>query len=213
MVSRSAQIPWRTNNWQRGVLCGYRRIVKRWIIAAASAFVVGALLSGCGRSGDSAVSTASGTEISSIGISVFAPADRPTLPTVSGATVDGGYLDLATFRGRVVVLNAWASWCVPCKEELPVFVGLASSFQEVAFVGLDVKDQPDEARAMISTYQIPYPSIVDRGASILLTIPTVPPEAVPSTVIIDKQGRVAARVIGAVKPGMLEPVLTALLGE
>jgi hypothetical protein len=66
---------------------------------------------------------------------------------------------------------------------------------------------------MISTYQIPYSSIVDRGASILLTIPTVPPEAVPSTVISDKQGRVAARVIGAVKPGMLEPVLTALLEE
>jgi hypothetical protein len=66
---------------------------------------------------------------------------------------------------------------------------------------------------MISTYEIPYPSIVDRGASILLTIPTVPPEAVPSTVVIDRQGRVAARVIGTVKAGMLEPVLAAVSAE
>ncbi len=185
--------------------------MNRRIILIASVLVLGGVLAGCGRG--SAATTASGTAISGIGVSVFAPDDRPTLPTVSGATVEGGYLDLASLRGRVVVLNAWASWCEPCKEELPLFVDLANTFDEVVFVGLDVKDQPDEARAMISTYGIPYPSIVDRSASILLTIPTVPPEAVPSTVVIDKQGRVAARVIGAVKPGMLEPVLTALLEE
>ena len=132
---------------------------------------------------------------------------------MSGVTVDGGYLDLSSLRGKVVVLNAWASWCEPCKEELPVLVALANAHPEVDFVGLDVKDQPDEANAMISTYEIPYPSIVDRGASILLTIPTVPPEAVPSTVVIDRQGRVAARVIGTVKAGMLEPVLAAIAAE
>ena len=187
--------------------------MNRRLIVAAGVLVLGGVLAGCGRSGGEAVTTASGTDISTLGLSVFAPSDRPELPTVSGVTVDGGYLDLSSLRGKVVVLNAWASWCEPCKEELPVLVSLATAQRDVVFVGLDVKDQPDEANAMITKYAIPYPSIVDRGASILLTIPTVPPEAVPSTVVIDKQGRVAARVIGTVKPGMLEPVLAAIAAE
>jgi len=187
--------------------------VNRRLTVAAGVLLLAGLLAGCGRSGGETLTTASGTEISTLGLSVFAPEDRPELPVVSGVTVDGGYLDLSSLRGKVVVLNAWASWCEPCKEELPVLVALANAHPEVVFVGLDVKDQPDEANAMTSTYEIPYPSIVDRGASILLTIPTVPPEAVPSTVVIDTQGRVAARVIGTVKPGMLEPVLAAIAAE
>ena len=188
--------------------------MKRRIILVAGVLVLGGVLAGCGRSGDSTATTASGTGISGIGVSVFAPDERPDLPVVSGLTVDGGYLDLDTFRGQVVVLNSWASWCEPCKEELPILVELANALEgEAVFVGLDVKDQPDDARAMISTYGIPYPSIVDRSASILLTIPTVPPEAVPTTVVIDKQGRVAARVIGAVRAGMLESVVAAIRAE
>ena len=187
--------------------------MNRRLTAAAGVLLLMGLLAGCGRSGGDTVTTASGTEISTLGLSVFAPGDRPELPVVSGVTVDGGYLDLSSLRGKVVVLNAWASWCEPCKDELPVLVALANAHPEVVFVGLDVKDQPDEANVMISTYAIPYLSIVDRGASILLTIPTVPPEAVPSTVVIDRQGRVAARVIGTVKAGMLEPVLAAIAAE
>ena len=98
---------------------------------------------------------------------------------------------------------------------MPVLVGVAKSSdpKSVSFVGLDVNDTVDAANAMVEKFGIPYPSIVDKGARLLAHVPGVPPEAIPSTVVLDRQGRVAARVIGTVKPGMLEPVIAELQAE
>ena len=117
------------------------------------------------------------------------------------------------------MLNAWASWCEPCKTELPVLVAEAKAAKaahasSIAFVGLDVNDtEPGAADQMVARFDVSYPSIVDDGAKLLARIPGVPPEAIPSTVVIDRQGRVAARVIGEVKPGMLAPLLAELSAE
>lgn len=195
------------------------------LVAAAAALV---LVTGCsllpdlprparttgGESSPSAAAPPAGASGDALGLTRFAPADRAPLPALAGTALDGRRLDLASLRGKVVVLNAWASWCEPCRDELPVLSALSdSAVPDVAFVGLDVNDRPDGAKALASAAGIAYPSLVDDGGALLGRVPGVPPTAIPSTVVLDREGRVAARVIGVVHAGMLEPVLAALVAE
>ena len=144
----------------------------------------------------------------------FAPADRELAPSISGTTLDGQPLDLDDYRGTVVVLNSWASWCGPCRDEVPAFVDLAGSGDaDVAVVGLNVDDDPAAARAFVDEFAMPYPSIVDAAGTILPTIPGVPPAALPSTVIVDAQGRIAARIIGAVDGAALGDLVASIGAE
>jgi thiol-disulfide isomerase/thioredoxin len=150
-----------------------------------------------------------------VGVESISTDEREPLPRIAGSTLDGGTLDLADLRGRVVVLNSWASWCEPCREEVPSFVDLdeRSDPDKVAVVGLDVNDQSAAADAFASELGIQYPSIVDPDGSLLRTIPGVPPSSLPSTVILDPQGRVAVRVIGATDPVELAGLVEALVQE
>ena len=185
--------------------------MRRRLAAALLGLVALGVLAGCGRQASPATD---GAQAEGIGLTEFAPSERADAPALAGITVGGGYVDLSSLRGKVVVLNAWASWCEPCKEELPVLAGLAASAgPDIAFVGLDVNDKGEEAIAMAARYGVKYDSIVDRDGRLLATVPGVPPGAIPSTVVIDKQGRIAARVIGSVKPSMLEPVLQRLSAQ
>lgn len=149
-----------------------------------------------------------------IGLTRYPVGERKPAPDIRGTTLAGTPYALADQRGTVVVLNSWASWCEPCKDELPLLVQEhATAPAGVTFVGLNVNDTVSSAQAMVQRYGVTWPSVVDNGARLLATIPGVPPGAVPSTVVIDKQGRIAARVIGRVKPGMLAPVLAELTAE
>ena len=132
-----------------------------------------------------------------VGTESISAGERGPALELSGPTLDGGRVDLVDLRGRVVVLNSWASWCEPCRDEVPAFVSLASSSADVAVVGLNVTDDAPAARAFAAEFGIPYPSIADPDGALLRTIPGVPPSSLPSTVILDRQGRVAARIIGA----------------
>lgn len=133
-----------------------------------------------------------------VGATAIAAAEREAMPAISGPTLSGSSLDLASLRGRVVVLNSWASWCGPCGDEAPQIAAFraAADPDAVEVVGLDVNDRPGDARDFVDRYAIDYPSIVDSDGSLLATIPGVPPAALPSTVVIDAQGRIAGRVIG-----------------
>jgi thiol-disulfide isomerase/thioredoxin len=137
------------------------------------------------------------------------------MPVVSGPTTAGGSLDLSDLHGRVVVLNSWASWCAPCRDEVPVFVALATAAdpQDLAVVGLDVSDSPDAAAAFESELGMGYPSIVDPEGTILATIPGVPPTAIPSTVVVDRQGRIAARIIGGADEQELSRIVESVVSE
>jgi thiol-disulfide isomerase/thioredoxin len=150
-----------------------------------------------------------------VGTSTFAPDEREPMPPISGTTLDGRPLDLADSLGRVVVLNAWASWCGPCQDEIPALVALAASLDpaQAEVVGLNVSDDVAAATAFASTYGVPYPSIEDAKGTILPTIPGVPPAALPSTVVIDRQGRIAARVIGAADEVELRRIVTSVTSE
>ena len=183
----------------------HRMTLKARVLAALAVVLVA--LAGCASTPDSSDSP--------FGLTRYSGDERVPIGTVSGPTLTGGSLNLSSLRGKVVVLNAWASWCEPCKEELPALnaAAVASDPEQVAFVGLDVSDTASAAQAMVQRLGVTYPSIQDPEGSLLAQIPGVPPEAVPSTVVLDRQGRVAARVIGTVKPGMLEPVLAELIAE
>ncbi|CAB5011737.1 unannotated protein [freshwater metagenome] len=137
------------------------------------------------------------------------------MPPIAGATLSGAQLDLATLAGSVVVLNSWASWCAPCIEETPELIAasLRTASSDVVFVGLNVKDEPTKARKFVEQLQIPYDSIMDPEGALLATLPEVPPGALPSTLVIDRTGRVAVRIIGQVPPGELAGILEAVSAE
>ena len=139
---------------------------------------------------------------------------RQQAPEVEGRTLDGGTWRLSDHRGEVVVLNVWASWCAPCRAEAPELQEVWEEFdgRGVQFVGLDTRDSDAAALAFIETYGITYPNVIDRDGQLqLLFADTLPPQAIPSTIVIDPQGRVAGRALGRVSAsalrGLIEPLL------
>ncbi len=174
-------------------------------VKVAGIALIAIALVGCGRE-------PVGARVSeNVGVTEFSTFDRVTMPTMQGVTLNGTQLSLASLHGKVVVLNNWASWCLPCNDEAPILVSASknSNKAQVAFVGLDVSDQDASAKEFVSLYKVPYPSIVDRTGEKLRTEPGVPPGALPSTLIIDRDGNVAVRIVGAVK----EPEFTNLINK
>ncbi|MBB4913180.1 TlpA family protein disulfide reductase [Streptosporangium saharense] len=149
-------------------------------------------------------------------IVVFEAADRKPAPAVEGETLDGATASLGAHKGKVVVLNFWAAWCAPCRAEAPVLKDIAAKTKAagVEFLGIDFKDRKAEALAFERSQQSGYPSIFDQPGRIALAFHgTVPPAAIPSTLVIDRQGRIAARALGAVKYNDLLSVVTKVGDE
>jgi len=152
-------------------------------------------------------------------IAEFAPASRGEPLTLAGPALQEGAapVDVADHRGSVVVVNLRGSWCAPCRAEAPMLQEKAGAYaaQGVAFLGVNVSDEPDAARAFERTYAITYPSIDDsvQLRAFLALREYVPSSAVPSTLVLDRQGRVAARVIGQINASTLSALLDAVLAE
>jgi thiol-disulfide isomerase/thioredoxin len=142
----------------------------------------------------------------SAGTTVFGGRNPPLAPAVSGTTLAGARLSLARFRGHVLVMNFWGSWCTPCRAEAPALASLARRFGPagVQFLGVDIRDTPASAEAFQRNFAITYPSLNDPGDQIALAFrSTVPPAGIPTTLVISRNGRIAARVIGQVSyPGL-----------
>lgn len=156
------------------------------------------VLAGCG-------STATGDKgyISGEGVINQLPAAQRKAPgTVAGESLDGRHLSLAADRGKVVVVNVWGSWCPPCRAEADVLVAAARELRPkgVVFLGINSRDpSAAQARAFVRRYDVPYPSIYDpSGKNLLAFRGTLGPTSIPSTVVIDPQGRVAASILGEV---------------
>ena len=172
------------------------------VVAALAAAVLGAgLLTGCSND----VGTSGGDQGYVAGkgiITSLKAADRKQPGTVSGTTLAGRRVSLSDYRGKVVVVNVWGSWCPPCRAEAPMLADAARTLapKGVVFLGINSRN-PERAGplAFERRYRVPYDSIYDPGGRTLLAFHgTLTPNSIPSTVIIDRQGRVAASVIGEV---------------
>ena len=144
-----------------------------------------------------------------VGVTIVPAEEREQSIVIGGQTADGTELSTAQHAGNIVVVNAWASWCPPCIEELPLLAAAAEAYADkgVTFLGLNSLDDPIAAASLLGSSV--YRSIDDRDGS----VPGVPPRSLPSTVILDRQGRIAVRIIGPVKPGQLESAIDSLLAE
>jgi thiol-disulfide isomerase/thioredoxin len=139
------------------------------------------------------------------GVATFIPqADRKAAPAISGPTLDGG--SFTASAGKVLVLNIWASWCSPCRAEAPALQELSMKHPEVQFLGVLTRDSLVAARAFVERFGIQYPSLVD-DAILLKFHGQLTPNAIPTTLIIDTQGRIAARVSGEVTYSALEDLI------
>lgn len=127
--------------------------------------------------------------------------DRGDAVEVSGKTLDGGRLDLADLRGKVVVVNVWWSGCGPCRREMPMLVDAQGEVPagKTAFVGINIRDNaPENGAAFERELGVDYPSIYDPGSTTLDEFGRYRPASMPSTVVLDDQGRVAALISGEV---------------
>lgn len=138
------------------------------------------------------------------------PEKRNEAPPLSGMTLSG-----TNYRyevGKVAVVNVWASWCSPCRAEAPTLVALANKYTEVAFIGILTRDNPATAEAFQRRFSLPYPTLIDD--SLLIGFKgSLPANAIPSTVVIDKAGRVAARISGAITVASLSDLIERVSGE
>ncbi|MFG3491838.1 TlpA family protein disulfide reductase [Streptomyces sp. NPDC047972] len=153
------------------------------------------------------------------GISTAAKGERAATGELAGETLDGKQLDVADLRGKVVVLNVWGSWCAPCRAEAPHFAKVAKDLkgQGVEFVGLNTRDPNKQpALAFEEDYGVSYPSLYDpQGRLILFGFPkgTLSPQSIPSTVVLDKEGKIAARSLMALNEEKLRSMIDPLLKE
>ena len=190
----------------------------RRVTAAMCAVILLVLLSACGSS-DSGQGADSGFVAGDGSLVVLPEAERVLAPDLVGTTLDGEQFSLADHRGEVVVLNVWASWCAPCRAEAPMLAAAARDLgpSGVQFVGLDTRDSDTSARGFVDRFAIPYPNVIDRDGQLqLLFSDTLPPQAIPSTLVIDRAGRVAARALGLISEssllGIVEPLLEEKVG-
>lgn len=132
-------------------------------------------------------------------IQQYAVGERADLAEFEGALLDGREFSSADLRGRVAVYNVWGSWCVPCRTEAPELIKVAEELaDDVSFVGINVRDGLDAAQAFERRLAVPYPSLraEDSDRALLAFGSSVAVAAVPTTVVVDREGRIAARVVG-----------------
>ncbi len=149
-------------------------------------------------------------------VTEYSATDR-TAPVEFTATLfNGESVDSANFAGQVTVLNFWYAACAPCRLEAPDLQALHAELQPqgVEFFGVNVRDERATAEAFERNFGLDYPSIADKDGGVLLAMTKfVPPSAVPTTLVLDKQGRVSARILGVAEKGTLKALLTSALAE
>lgn len=147
---------------------------------------------------------------------VIDSADRRAAPDLAGATLDGDQLALTDFAGDVVVLNLWASWCGPCRAEAPALqqVYADSRNKGVEFLGINSRDQEAAAAAFEKNFGITYPSLVDDSGELQLAFhDSVPASSIPWTLVIDRDGLIAARILGPTTYSQLSDLVDEVASE
>ncbi len=147
---------------------------------------------------------------------LYSAGHRPAAPAFSGTTLTGEKLSFSSYRGRVVVLNFWGSWCVPCREEAATLAAVAAKYRPaaVSFLGVDVRDTTASAQAFVSNFRVGYPSVGDSGSVITADFSDVVPiAATPTTLVIDRTGHIAGAVFGTVTYSDLTAILAKVTAK
>jgi peroxiredoxin len=183
------------------------RQLRVFLAVATAATLASGALAGCAE--DSWEKQCTTTD----GVVECAPQQRPEARAVTGELLDGGTYDVAQDRGKVVVVNFWGSWCAPCRAEADDLEQTyqATKAQNVTFVGVNSRDRRDAARAF-ERGRVTYPSIFDPDGKVTLAF-DVTQVSTPSTLILDRQGRIAAAIRQAVTAGRLQPIVARIAAE
>jgi thiol-disulfide isomerase/thioredoxin len=187
--------------------------------AIAVAAAVALLLAGCSANDPLAEQYQEGSGqgyISGDGTVELPAGQRGDPVAFEGTTVEGDALSSADLAGEVVVVNFWYAGCPPCRVEAPFLASLSEEYADVAFVGVNTRDYADQARIFEQDNGIGYPSIldVDTAGVQLAFAGSVAPNAVPTTLVLDREGRVAARISGVIEDdGILAAMIDRVLAE
>lgn len=189
------------------------------VAVVAGATVLG--VTGCGVSDSVAEQYADGSTknyIGGDGTVVEIPEENRAEPVSFTSVTDlGEPLDSADYDGDVMVVNFWYAACPPCRTEAPDLEALYQQYQDqgVSFIGVNVRDQAGTAVAFAKRFGVTYPSVIDSndGAVQLAFAGQVAPNAVPTTIVVDREGRVAARITGAADKSILNALITSVLDE
>ncbi len=164
------------------------------------------LLTACAGGGTSTLNE--NAFVSGDGVAVYVmPADRKLAPDLSGETLDGNkYLG----SGKVTVVNVWASWCSPCRAEAPLLEDFATKRTELQFLGILTRDNLTAAQSFVKRFKITYPILTDDSVLAGFASSLIP-NAIPTTLIIDKHGRVAVRISGQVTFALLDSMINKVV--
>lgn len=148
-------------------------------------------------------------------VTEFAEKNRGKAVQWSGGTVTGDVISNTDLTGVVTVMNFWYAGCAPCRAEAPDLVELQSQFENVQFIGVNVRDSAETANAFERNFEITWPSIVDAktGSVLLAFTGIVTPQAVPTTLVIGKDGKVTARVLGRIDKSILGALIKTAVEE
>ncbi|RBY93058.1 TlpA disulfide reductase family protein [Blastococcus sp. TF02A-30] len=186
----------------------------------ALALLAGALLlAGC-STGDDQVAVNNGGEFRFVQGTprgeVIPPEERASAPEFSGTLLDGDAFDSTELTGDVAVVNFWGSWCAPCRVETPEFSEVSTEYADagVRFLGINVKETNQQfADAFVDRFDIAFPSLYDPRGEVALAFRDYPANAIPSTIVLDTEGRVAAVYTAEVSQEDLRSVLDRVLAE
>ncbi|WP_309074858.1 TlpA disulfide reductase family protein [Paenarthrobacter sp.] len=149
-------------------------------------------------------------------VTEFAKADRSAPVALKGTLFNGQTVKPEDLLGKVTVLNFWFAACAPCRIEAPQLEALHLDFKDqgVQFFGVNLRDEQATAEAFDKTFNITYPSFNDKDGAVLLSVSgIVPPGAVPTTLVLDKEGKVASRVLGEIEKSTLKALITSAAAE
>ncbi|MFD9114808.1 TlpA family protein disulfide reductase [Streptomyces bottropensis] len=190
----------------------------RAALLSAGAVALVLTLSACAGGGIEGGGGRTGFITGSDGIATVKKGDRATAPDLSGKTIDGDRLDLSAYKGKIIVLNVWGSWCAPCRAEAPNLAKVAEDLadQGVQFVGINTRDTSTRpAVAFEKQYKVTYPSLYDPTGKLLLRFEkgSLNPQLIPSTLVVDRDGKLAARTQQALSEEKLRKMLKPILAE